>query len=70
MWSCELRFHGESYGWEAQILREARKSKNVRRTRARGIEPRVTHHVRERRRGRVQDGARRRGRLNQEDVWA
>jgi hypothetical protein len=20
-WSCELRFHGESYGWEAQILR-------------------------------------------------
>jgi hypothetical protein len=21
-WSCELRFHGESYGWEAQILRE------------------------------------------------
>jgi hypothetical protein len=19
-WSCELRFHGESYGWEAQIL--------------------------------------------------
>jgi hypothetical protein len=22
MWSCELRFHGESYGWEAQLLRE------------------------------------------------
>ena len=21
-WSCELRFHGESWGWEAQILRE------------------------------------------------
>ena len=21
-WSRELRFHGESYGWEAQILRE------------------------------------------------
>jgi hypothetical protein len=21
-WSCEFRFHGESYGWEAQILRE------------------------------------------------
>ena len=21
-WSCELRFHGESYGWEAQILRD------------------------------------------------
>ena len=21
-WSCELRFHGESYGWEAQSLRE------------------------------------------------
>lgn len=21
-WSCELRFHGESYGWEAQILRK------------------------------------------------
>jgi hypothetical protein len=21
-WSCELRFHGESFGWEAQILRE------------------------------------------------
>jgi len=21
-WSCELRFHGESCGWEAQILRE------------------------------------------------
>jgi hypothetical protein len=20
-WSCELRFHGESAGWEAQILR-------------------------------------------------
>jgi hypothetical protein len=20
-WSCELRFHGESYGWEGQILR-------------------------------------------------
>src|SRR5262245_62134573 len=20
-WSCELRFHGETYGWEAQILR-------------------------------------------------
>ena|SRR5436190_23609419 len=20
-WSCALRFHGESYGWEAQILR-------------------------------------------------
>jgi hypothetical protein len=20
-WSCELRFHGESWGWEAQILR-------------------------------------------------
>jgi hypothetical protein len=19
-WSCELRFHGETYGWEAQIL--------------------------------------------------
>jgi hypothetical protein len=19
-WSCELRFHGESYGWEAMIL--------------------------------------------------
>jgi hypothetical protein len=22
-WSCELRFHGESYGWEAQILRDS-----------------------------------------------
>ena len=22
MWSCEFRFHGESYGWEAQLLRE------------------------------------------------
>ena len=21
-WSCELHFRGESYGWEAQILRE------------------------------------------------
>ena len=21
-WSCELRFHGESYGWEALILRD------------------------------------------------
>jgi hypothetical protein len=21
-WICELRFHGENYGWEAQILRE------------------------------------------------
>jgi len=21
-WTCELRFHGESYGWEAQILRD------------------------------------------------
>jgi hypothetical protein len=21
-WSCEFRFHGESYGWEAQILRD------------------------------------------------
>jgi hypothetical protein len=21
-WSCELRFHWESWGWEAQILRE------------------------------------------------
>jgi hypothetical protein len=21
-WSCEFRFHGESYGWEAMILRE------------------------------------------------
>jgi hypothetical protein len=21
-WSCALRFHGESYGWEAQILRD------------------------------------------------
>jgi hypothetical protein len=21
-WSCELRFHGESSGWESQILRE------------------------------------------------
>jgi hypothetical protein len=21
-WSCELRFHGESVGWEAQILRD------------------------------------------------
>jgi len=21
-WSCEFRFHGESYGWEAQLLRE------------------------------------------------
>jgi hypothetical protein len=21
-WTCELRFHGESVGWEAQILRE------------------------------------------------
>jgi hypothetical protein len=21
-WSCELRFHGESYGWEAVILRD------------------------------------------------
>jgi len=20
-WSCELRFHGESYGWESMILR-------------------------------------------------
>jgi hypothetical protein len=20
-WSCELRFHGESYGWQATILR-------------------------------------------------
>ena len=20
-WWCEFRFHGESYGWEAQILR-------------------------------------------------
>jgi len=20
-WSCDLRFHGESYGWEAMILR-------------------------------------------------
>ena len=23
IWSCELRFHGESSGWEAQILRMA-----------------------------------------------
>jgi hypothetical protein len=23
-WGCELRFHGESYGWEAQILREGK----------------------------------------------
>jgi hypothetical protein len=22
IWSAELRFHGESYGWEAQILRD------------------------------------------------
>jgi hypothetical protein len=22
-WSCEFRFHGESYGWEAQIVRES-----------------------------------------------
>jgi len=21
-WSCKLRFHSESFGWEAQILRE------------------------------------------------
>jgi len=21
-WSCELRFHGESYGWSATILRD------------------------------------------------
>ena len=21
-WSCELRFHGEGVGWEAQILRD------------------------------------------------
>jgi len=21
-WSCEFRFHGESCGWEAQLLRE------------------------------------------------
>ena len=21
-WSCDLRFHGESYGWEAMILRD------------------------------------------------
>jgi hypothetical protein len=21
-WSCDLRFHGESYGWEALILRD------------------------------------------------
>jgi hypothetical protein len=21
-WSCELRFHGESWGWEAEILRD------------------------------------------------
>jgi hypothetical protein len=21
-WSCELRFHGESVGWEAQILKD------------------------------------------------
>jgi len=21
-WSCEFRFHGESYGWDAQLLRE------------------------------------------------
>jgi len=21
-WSCKFRFHGEPYGWEAQILRE------------------------------------------------
>jgi hypothetical protein len=21
-WSCELQFHGESVGWEAQILRD------------------------------------------------
>src|SRR4051794_40867592 len=21
-WSCELRFHGESYGWEATLLRD------------------------------------------------
>ena len=21
-WSCEFRFHGESYGWEVQILRD------------------------------------------------
>jgi hypothetical protein len=22
IWSCELRFHSESYGWAAQILRD------------------------------------------------
>jgi hypothetical protein len=21
-WTCDLRFHGESYGWEAMILRD------------------------------------------------
>jgi hypothetical protein len=21
-WACDLRFHGESYGWEAMILRD------------------------------------------------
>jgi hypothetical protein len=21
-WSCDLRFHGESYGWESMILRD------------------------------------------------
>jgi len=21
-WSCELRFHGESYGWETLVLRD------------------------------------------------
>jgi hypothetical protein len=21
-WTCELKFHGESYGWEAQVFRE------------------------------------------------
>jgi len=21
-WSCELKFHGESYGWEAMVFRE------------------------------------------------
>ena len=37
---------------------------------ARGFELSVTLHVRERRRGRVEDGARRCGRLNQEDAYA
>ena len=37
---------------------------------ARGLELRVTFHVRERRRGRMQDVASRRSRLNQEDACA